>query len=313
MNWKLKAFIQNCVALLPSSISYSTYYFIQRHFGNLKEVNPTRSFETSICVWNLIKKQGIDPLNKAFFEIGTGRIAAFPLAIYLMGGGKTVTIDLNPYLKGELVEAMLDYVFSHEQEIITLFGPALDKQRFERLREYYSNVSFLVRTFLELCNIKYIAPGNAAETGLKAESVDFHVSITVFEHIPANVLIDILKEGNRIVKKGGLFIHKIDYSDHFSHSDKSISSINFLKYSDEKWGKLAGNRFMYMNRLRHDDYLQLFKSADQDILLEQGSRDIQAVELLNLGKITLNNRFLNKTKDVLSIIGAWIISRKQVK
>ena len=51
----------------------------------------------------------------------------------------------------------------------------------------------------------------------------------------------------------------VDYSDHFSHSDQTISSINFLRYSDDEWQRYAGNRYMYMNRLRHDDVLALFR------------------------------------------------------
>lgn len=311
MNWKLKALIQNCAELLPPEASYSFYYFMQRHFGNLKRINPTNSFKATIDLWNLIQAQGISPIDKVFLEIGTGRIAATPLALYLLGSKGVITIDLNPYLKEELAKEMLDFIFSHERDILTLFGPALNEQRFKELKNYYSTSSFSLDTFLKLCDIKYIAPGDAAETGLPTESIDLHISITVLEHIPKSILTKILKEGNRIIKRNGLFAHRIDYSDHFSHSDSSITRINFLKYSDEEWAKLAGNRFMYMNRLRHDDFLQMFKAANHTILVEDKDLDAKTLELLTSTGIKLNALFLGKTKETLSITGAWIVSERQ--
>jgi hypothetical protein len=30
-------------------------------------------------------------------------------------------------------------------------------------------------------------------------------------------------------------VHNIDFTDHFSHSDPSISSVNFLQFSESQW------------------------------------------------------------------------------
>jgi len=79
-----------------------------------------------------------------------------------------------------------------------------------------------------------LSPGDAAETHFPDQCIDYHTSYAVFKHILKIVLKKILEEGNRIIKKHGFFVHNIDYSDHFSHSDKSISAINFLQYSDAK-------------------------------------------------------------------------------
>ena len=70
--------------------------------------------------------------------------------------------------------------------------------------------------------------------------MDYHISTTVFEHIPRADIARILKEAKRILKKGGVAIHFIDLSDHFQHQDKSITRINFLRYSDEEWDKIGG-------------------------------------------------------------------------
>ncbi len=189
-----------------------------------------------------------------------------PLAYWLMGCGSTITIDLNPYLEEELIDEHLRYIADNEEEIIKLFGLLIDRTRFNELLKFIKKPKSSITEFFDLCQIIYIAPGNAANTTLPEQHIDFHTSHTVFEHIPPNVLVGILKEGNRIIKKDGLFLHNIDYSDHFSHSDKNITAINFLQYSDDEWARYAGNRYMYMNRLRHDDFLALFESAGQKIL-----------------------------------------------
>ena len=117
----------------------------------------------------------------------------------------------------------------------------------------------------------------------------------------------ILREGNRIIRDRGLFVHKIDYSDHFSHSDSSISAINFLQYGDREWDKYAGNRYMYLNRLRHDDFIDLYESLGHNFIKIETSISERAKQ--ELENIQLDPQFQNKSKEVLSIDSSWIVSQ----
>lgn len=309
MYWKLKALTQNGLALLPSSASYATYYWIQRHFGGLRQINPVKKLSSGIETWKRIKEQEVDPTEKVFFEIGTGRAPLAPLSYWMMGAKKTITVDLNPYLRNELIRESLLYISENREKIESLFGPLLIRERLEELLDFSRTPNFSTRSFLDLCQIDYIAPGDAANTGLAPLSIDFHTSYNVLEHIPPEILKHILEEGNRIIGEGGLFIHRIDYSDHFLHSDKNISAINFLQYSDGAWKWYAGNRYMYMNRLRHDDFLKLFQTAGHHILKTQPSVDKRSQELLSRGGLQLDERFSVKPDQILSISGSWIISK----
>lgn len=310
MHWKTKSKIQNAVSLFPSSVSYAVYYWIQRHFGGLRKVNPVSTLRVGVETWRLIQDLGYDPTGKVFLEVGTGRVPTIPVAYWLMGAQSTITIDLNPYMKAVLTREFLEYISSNKEEIQKLFGSFLNKKRLDKLLKFHKSSTFSISSLLEFCQIKYVAPGNVARTGLKEKSVDFHTSCTVLEHIPPVVLKEIIAEGNRIIGDAGLFVHRIDYSDHFSHSDKSISSINFLQYSDSEWDRYAGNRYMYTNRLRHDDYLAMFESAGHRILLNRPDVDERSLELLRSGTLQLNERFRTKPEDVLSISGSWIVSKK---
>jgi SAM-dependent methyltransferase len=227
-----------------------------------------------------------------------------------MGAKQTISIDLNPYLKEELVQEALNYIAKNKSAIKNTFGGLIDDDRLNLLVKFGHRKDFSLDRFLELCNIHYIAPGDATKTNLPTDSIDFHTSYTVFEHIPPSTVKEILLEGNRIVKDGGLFIHRIDYTDHFSHSDKTISPINFLQYSETKWNFYAGNRYMYMNRLRHDDFISIFNSAGHTIISDEMDKDESILELLRAGDLNLDGRFSKKSNDILSITASWIISKK---
>jgi SAM-dependent methyltransferase len=122
--------------------------------------------------------------------------------------------------------------------------------------------------FMKNSKINYLAPADAANTSLSDRSIDIHFSNTVFEHIPQQSLLEILKEGRRILKPNGVFLHSIDLSDHFAHTDESICKINFLKYGEVMWLFLGRNRFAYCNRLRVSEYRTLFENAGLEIIEE---------------------------------------------
>lgn len=309
MRWKTKAKIQNAVSRIPSSMSYGLYYWLQRNFGGLRKVNPERKFRAGVETWKVIQDAGQDPAGKEFLEIGTGRVPNIPIAYWLMGAAGTTTIDLNPYMKAELTREVLGYMAENAAKIEEIFGPLLRRDRFEELLRFRERPTFSLADLLALCKIHYIAPGDAAKTGLEDSSIDFHTSRAVFEHIPPEILKEILQEGNRIVRPDGMFVHRIDYSDHFSHSDKSISVVNFLQFSDDEWDKLAGNRYMYMNRLRHDDFLSIFQSSGHQILACAPDVDDLALQLLQSGEFRLDERFKDKPTDILAISAAWFVSR----
>ncbi len=312
MNWKVKANIQNAVAPLPLSLSYSTYYWIQRHFGTLRRVNPVSTLMAGIGICEKIVGYGKTLVGKVFFEVGTGRRINTPIAFWLLGAEKVITVDLNPYIKQQLVREDISFIRENRTQIEDLFKQLnLIKDRFERLNDFTRN-PWDIDDLFKLCNIEYIGPANAADLPVPDASVDYHTSRSVLEHIPPAAIMSILKEAIRITKDEGLFIHRIDYSDHFSHSDKSISSINFLQFSDDEWAKIAGNRYAYTNRLRVDDFEDLFRKSSHRILSIDSDKDPSVPELLKNNVLRINERFKHKSEEVLATVSSWIVSEKCV-
>lgn len=176
----------------------------------------------------------------------------------------------------------------------------------DSLIDFVKSNQYNLKDLLAFLNISYVAPGDAQSLDINSQSIDFHTSYTVLEHIPPEIIKAIIREGKRVLKSDGLFVHKIDYTDHFSHSDKSISSINFLQFSDKEWQKVAGNRYMYMNRLRHDDLLRIFSGSQAEILLEENTWDESLLKVLE--SIDLDEVYAHKSKEVLKTTSSWIVA-----
>jgi SAM-dependent methyltransferase len=312
-NWKLKANLQNLIALLPKSLSYEVYFQVQRRFGGLKKpFNPMNHISTAADLLKKIREYGFSAKGKIFFEVGTGKAPIIPIAYWLGGAGRIITVDLNPYMRKEIIEDMLFYISKETGQIARIFGGLLEKERLLALLEYGKSGKINVGELLKMCGIEYIAPGDASRTALLKNSVDYHTSNAVYEHIPRTTLKNILEEGNRITKPDGLFINIIDYSDHFTQMGNEISSINFLQFDEKEWDRYAGNRYMYMNRLRHDDFLGLFEEAGHEIIDVEITRDDEVEKLLKEGRIKINERFAHKGNEILSIIGSRFITKKNL-
>jgi ubiquinone/menaquinone biosynthesis C-methylase UbiE len=151
-----------------------------------------------------------------------------------------------------------------------------------------------------MTHIEYLAPTDAACLSVPDRSIDFHISFTVLEHIPAGIIASILKEAGRVLTTGGLLLHIIDPSDHFSHDDRSITAVNFLQFSDREWKRLAGNKFMYHNRLRAYEYVELFKRAGVRLIGQREAIDEQSLAVLRNG-FGLDERFCHIKHEQLAV------------
>ena len=81
------------------------------------------------------------------------------------------------------------------------------------------------------------------------ETIDFLVSNSVLEHIQ-NVE-SLIKSSSRILKRGGVSVHKIDLRDHFFRYP-----FHMLNFSRQQWEKL--NPPSNLNRLRYEHYNLIF-------------------------------------------------------
>lgn len=309
MNWKLKSRVQNAVAALPSAVSYQVYYFLQRRFGGYRDPTPEKRLRAGAELALRIRRHGGSLEGATVLEVGTGHQVNVPLALWLCGAREIVTVDLHRYLKADLVRLDLEWIAANRTRVTALFGPLGSSPLFARRLDLLATwTDGRLQPLLDVTGIRYLAPADAARLPLRAASVDYHISYTVLEHIPPDVLAEVLREGRRVVKPSGLFVHYVDFSDHFSHSDKTISPVNFLQFSEREWLRWGGNRYMYQNRLRVDDFLGLLRGRGLDAVAVEPSVDQAAVRLLTRGDLPLDERFRDKPAAVNATLGAWVVA-----
>lgn len=238
--------------------------------------------------------------GKTFFEVGTGHCPFVPIGFFLCGAEQVITVDLHRRLDISILEKTLLWMAENRDELAGYYDGVVEKTIFYERMNLIQRLKHNPKKLLSKANIVYLTPADAANIDLPDNSVEYHISTTVFEHIPVEDIKRILKEAKRIFKNDGIAIHFIDLSDHFQHQDKSITKINYLRYSDEEWKKIAGNQFAYCNRLRVSDYLALFKDAGFDVCRCETEDDAESRQSLIDG-FTVDPMFHNYRFDDLSV------------
>jgi SAM-dependent methyltransferase len=301
MNWRWKARVQKIVAALP--MSESIYYGIQRAAGNLRpgRHDPTEWFHViaDFGRWSPLRPSDLE--GKSFLEIGTGRRLDIPIALWLCGVERIVTVDRNRYLSMALVRETLDGLRRNRPDLVALFGEEASRSRFrERLR---SLVAFSggLDELLTMMNVTYLVTADATRLPFPAASFDFHFSHVVMQHIPAPALRQLLTDARRLLVPGGRLIHFIDLSDMYSHDDPSIPAVNCLRFSDAEWERTAQSRYLSQTRLRVHEYLQIFEQTGMQIIAQAQAVDEPSLTLLKSGTFPLDPRFRGIAPELLAV------------
>ena len=243
--------------------------------------------------------KGIDKCN--YFEFGTGYDLFIPIIVSLHGFGNLKCIDIRNLAFPEIVNDLLRRL-DRQKLSFNLLHPIPEKvPNFD-----IGNIRKLLK---DIFRIEYIAPLDARDTGFESDSIDFVLSNATMEHIPADTIRGILNECYRIMTPGGIMSNAIDYRDHFSFSDTSITSYNYLKYSEKQW-KILNPSIMYQNRLRHKDYIKLFKDSGFEILKISPDYPTEE-EFAALRSMKLDKKYTtNYSPEELSIKSATIVVKK---
>jgi SAM-dependent methyltransferase len=226
---------------------------------------PDFGIRVEAACWHLgnYQRHGHRPLGDAtFLEFGTGWDLVIPLVLAAAGVGHQVLLDRDPLARVELVDSSLARLHAMAPADIRRTGSALPD--FTRLPASGPRRGDLAPWLADL-RIEYRAPTDARATGLPDETCDAVTNTATLEHIPEPAIAEIMREMFRVLRPGGLLSCEIDLSDHFNHSDPSISPWHFLRYSDRAWGWLNSD-LLYQNRLRASAHVALIRAAGFEII-----------------------------------------------
>lgn len=240
--WKLKSKVFSIIDQFNlSSISdFFQKYFLRYYYKKSLKFNPLWDFHKN----NLLKYKK------------NGSIIEF-------GGGKSLgqNLYLSNFVKKQYILDIKNLIDFNLVKSSQLF---LKREKGQIFNSQINNINELKKY-----RIFYKAPADISKTDYKNDSLDACISTDTMEHISLKNLKKILLEIKRILRKDGLVSMVIDYSDHYSHTDKNIHPLNFLKFSEKEWNKKYNHKCHFQNRLRHSDYRKLFNEIGFDISYEK--------------------------------------------
>jgi SAM-dependent methyltransferase len=266
--WILKATVQKGISFLPGK--HRINFLFQKHVT--KGVQLTEAYLVDRLTHfqahkRLLTEQSSHGIpDRVPLELGTGWYPIVPLCFFLSGASHCYTVDISALMNKErlweTIQILLDYDKAGK---LAPYVPNMMQERRDRLAAIQAEDPF--ETMLAKLQLQYIV-ADARQLPLEDDSVDFITSNNTFEHIYPDILADILKEFQRVLKPNGRMCHFIDMSDHFAHLDSSITIYNFLQFTERQW-KYIDNDVQPQNRWRMQHYRQLYQQLQIPILKEE--------------------------------------------
>ena len=277
MTWRVKGIVQKALSVAPGGPRLND--MLQLTLGGLRDIDATvdsKVVDDWVVLARQLRELNVPIADAVLVEVGTGWFPVLPMCFALAGARTCHTFDVSRHLNPRLTARAIARLKAHVEAIADAAGASVaDVER----RYQCLSAAPDAHAALHRAGVRYHAPADAAHTGLAPRSVDAVFSNSVFEHIPRRGIAAILLETARIVKREGVSLHSVNCGDHYAYFDRSITPINYLKYSDRQWS-LWNNRLLYQNRLRPVDFLQLAEDAGLQIVSSRFTPKERLLKLL---------------------------------
>jgi SAM-dependent methyltransferase len=252
MNWRRKAAIQKVLSVLPggTGVNYLLQRLIRRSWNLDDETFLFRVRLAADHLGSALEHLTRPASSLATYEFGAGSDLIGPLTFFALGVPSQVVVDQAALLRPSLVADALVKFRRH--------GAALGLSRVAEIA--VDARRRLVADLRDKLGIDYRAPVDSRRTGLASRSVDVITSNSTLEHVPREHLGPLMAECRRLLKDDGVICFRIDYEDHYAILDGDLSAYNFLRYSEREWRRY-NSRLHFQNRMRHSDYLGLFRQT----------------------------------------------------
>jgi hypothetical protein len=304
MGWRRKCLVDNLKGLVPfgAYIRRRKYDFIQ--YRSLHE-RADWALEEGLMQLEWIRRARSLEGN-VVLEIGTGWEPIIPLLYAIAGASRIYLTDLNRLCSPYSVQGAIDAVVRNKDKVIGRLNAS--EERFRRAVEWNPLETGVDRGLARL-GMTYLAPCDCRSLPLSGGSIDVISSRAVLEHIPLPVIEGIQTEVYRLLEDDGHCCHFVDPSDHWQHHDRSITKINFLRFSDFTNRLAHFNGMNYQNRLRHSDYVTSMKSAGFHLIREERDVDPGSLEALR-GGLRLSPRFQGYSHEDLATVTSFLLAVK---
>ena len=278
INWKLKALLYKVFSIFGFT---NFFYWIQKYITKRSRIKINEINKLWVFHSNSIEKYNV----KNILEVGAGKSLAQNIYISYKFESliKQTAVDINLMIDFDLVN-----------EASSQISNILGKKNKGKIKNFND-----LKTFY---NIDYKAP--CALESLKDinKKFDMCISTTALEHFTIDDLNKYLSDLKNVLTKDVLISSVVDYSDHYSHTDKNIGALNFLKYSEKNWEKY-NNSYLFQNRLRHQDYIKIIEESGYKI------REIFKGKILKAPN-KISNEFESENEETYFVSAYFLFEKK---
>ena len=242
--WLTKLIIKIIISRLPIKYSYWKKINIFKH-GSMEDFDYSKNiFEGHFH--DMSQYANID--NPLIMEIGPGDSLFSMIYSRKYSSNKFYFIDTNNFA-------------NKDTELYSILIKKLLTESF--LEDFKIKKNFNFQELLDFCRASYMTNGLKDLKNIKSNSIDFIFSHSVLEHIRLFELEETINQIYRILKKGGVVSHNINYKDHLDEG------LNNLRFSENLWeSKLFANSGFYTNRVPAVKMHSLFRKKGFNILKE---------------------------------------------
>ena len=290
----------------------NAYYFFQKYITRSlrnSDEKYLKLFEPKVIrnIKAIYEYGNIRLKDSVILEFGAGWDLYCPIGISGIGGVRRyICVDINRFVHKKDIIECIDWYKRKNSELENMLMQEIEGfQDNNKCKDIQIGKGDVLDILKQYFHIDYMAPCDMATSGLDTDSVDYIIVNTTLQHIPFQQLDAILGECSRILKRGGLFVTNVNYLDHYANFDKSITHYNFLQYTDSEFEKY-NPPLHYQNRLRHSDYLKLFKKYGFCILEEQKYKSKEG-DKKDLSSVTLSEKYMSYSDKDLLILGCCFV------
>lgn len=190
----------------------------------------------------------------AFLELGPGDSLASAVIGRAFGAARAWLVDAGAYASRE--RAVYERLFD-------LLDRELDGATTAELRRAED-----ITALLAACGARYLEGGLASLEEVPGGACDFAFSQAVLEHVPRAEFAATCAELHRILKRGGIMSHQIDFRDHLG------GGLNHLRFSSRLWEApwFARRSGFYTNRLSLAEIREAMELAGFRVLRAETER-----------------------------------------
>lgn len=280
--WKMKILISLILLLVPKKYLIFRKLNIGKH-GNMDDNSYSiRVFQDYFQVFNKYKE--ISSKKYKFLELGPGDSISTGIISSYNNFERAFLVDKGNYA----IKNIKSY-----KKLIEVLNEKYQIKKYTEINNF--------KDILNEFNIRYFTKGLKSLMRIPTGSVDLICSKAVLEHLSRDEFITFQKELFRILKKGGICYHVVDYRDHLT------GKLNHMRLSWSFWeSKIWKKVGIYTNRITFIEMKNLFLKIGY---LTQYQK-IRKWNKLNTPKSKLIKYFRTKSDEELSIFGGVFILKK---